>query len=90
MAQRISPESKWQVSRLDHLTSKSVSEYEYNQVVLILPKGCRMTSGQTICGQTHHIPLVFISRVVCQVGIWSFISLSSSETPGKIECKQIV
>ena len=41
MAQRISPESKWQVSRLDHLTSKSVSEYEYNQVVLILPKGCR-------------------------------------------------
>lgn len=54
------------------------------------PKVAGGSSGQTICGQTHHILLVFISRVVCQVGIWSFISLSSSETPGKIECKQIV
>ena len=41
MAQRISPEGKWQVSRLEHLTSKSVSEYEYNQVVRILPEGRR-------------------------------------------------
>jgi len=41
MAQRIGPEGKWQVSRLEHLTSKSVSEYEYNQVVRILPEGRR-------------------------------------------------